>query len=106
MYFQANYVEGLLDDRIQSTISLGLAALIDMLLATAILLAIHHYSGALRVVFVSLLIIVPVLIAYAAMVTLGFCFDFVLPVLLSFLHPAIERCLDLPRLFMRRHAHE
>ncbi len=106
MYFHANYVEGLLDDRILSTIPRWLAALIDMLLAAAILLAIHHYSGALRSVVVALLIIVPVLIAYTAMVTLGYCFDFVLPVVLTLLHPAIERYLDLPRLFMRRHAHE
>lgn len=94
VYFHANYVEGLLDDRIQSSISRCIAALIDMLLATAILLAIHLLQGTLRVVVVSLLIIVPVLIAYVAMVTLGYCFDFVLPVVLTLLHPAIERYLD------------
>ena len=106
MYFHANYVEGLLDDRIQSNIPRGVAALIDMLLATAILLAIHLLQGTFRIAVVTLLIIVPILIAYAAMVTLGYCFDFVLPVALTLLHPAIERYLDLPRIFMRRHAHE
>ena len=110
MYFHANYVEGLLDDRVQSTIPRWLAAVIDMLLATAILLSIHFLAGPLRIVVVILLIVVPVIITYAAMVSLGYCFDFVLPVFLSFLHPAIERYLDLPlnliRNLMRRHAHE
>jgi len=106
MYFHANYVEGLLDDRIQSTIPRPVAALIDMVLATAIFLSLHSLRGTLCFVVVSLLIVVPVLIAYVAMITAGYCFDFVLPVVLSFLHPAIERYLDLPRLLMRRHAHE
>ena len=105
MYFHANYVEGLLDDRIQSTIPRRLAALIDMLLATAIILAINLLDGAIRVLTVVLLIVFPVIIAYTAMVTLGYCFDFVLPVILSFLHPALEKYIDLPEHLFRRHSH-
>jgi hypothetical protein len=30
------------------------------------------------------------------MVSLGFTFDFVLPVLLSFLHPALDRYVEYP----------
>ena len=101
MYFHANYVEGLLDDRIQSTIPRWLAALIDMLLAAAIIVAINKWKGSQMVLAVSLLILVPVVIAYIAMITLGYCFDFVLPVILSFLHPALERYVDLPEHLMK-----
>jgi CHASE2 domain-containing sensor protein len=101
MYYHANYVEGLLDDRIQSTIPRWLAALIDMLLATAIIVALNKWEGPQMIVAVTLLILVPVVIAYIAMVTLGYCFDFVLPVILSFLHPAIERYVDLPEHVMK-----
>jgi CHASE2 domain-containing sensor protein len=105
MYFQANYVEGLLDDRVQSPVPRWLAALIDVLLATAIILAINLLDGAARVLTVVALIVFPVIIAYTAMVTLGYCFDFVLPILLSLLHPALEKYLDLPEHLFRRHSH-
>jgi CHASE2 domain-containing sensor protein len=101
MYFHANYVEGLLDDRFQSTIPRWLAAFIDMLLATAIIVAINKWDGSQLVVAVTLLILLPVVIAYVAMVALGYCFDFVLPVILSFLHPALERYVDLPEHVMK-----
>lgn len=104
MYFHATYVEGLLDDRIQSTIPRWLAALIDMLLATAIIVAIGKWEESqpmLMVLAVTLLILVPIVIAYVAMITLGYCFDFILPVILSLLHPALERYVDIPEHFMK-----
>jgi CHASE2 domain-containing sensor protein len=96
MYFHANYVEGLLDDRIQSAFPQRWAALIDTLLAAAIILSLHKLHGWHRVAVVTLLVVVPIIIAYTAMVSLGFTFDFVLPVLLSFLHPALDRYVEYP----------
>jgi CHASE2 domain-containing sensor protein len=105
MYFHANYVEGLLDDRIQSNVPRWLAVLIDVVLATAIIIAINKWDGTQRIVALVVLIGFPVIIAYTAMVALGYCFDFVLPVVLSFLHPAIDEYLNLPEHFRKVHAH-
>ena len=109
MYFQANYVEGLLDfdNRIRLTVPPLRAALIDATLAIALLLVLEflfdseakvHWSrkyGALMAVFV-----VPIVLAWVLphVPWLGkrrYALDFVLPLVLLCLHPALERYIKL-----------
>jgi CHASE2 domain-containing sensor protein len=95
MYFQANYVEGLLDNRVRKTVPACLAALLDLLLAVVMLYYAEKAAslgGKLRVL---LIFCVPVILAYVAVVNLGYALDFMLPLVLLFLHPALERYLGL-----------
>ena len=105
MYFHANYVEGLLGNRFLRPVSRGLGALIDVVLATVIILSIHFLNGWTRFSVVVALIAIPVAMAYG-LALLGWCFDWVTPVFLSFLHPALEKYFDIGSDPLRRHAHE
>src|SRR5664279_713888 len=105
MYFHANYVEGLLGGRFLRPVPRGLGAFVDMLLATAIILSIHRLRGWQRLRVVVMLVAIPVAMAYG-LARLGWCFDWVIPVFLSFLHPALDQYLDIGSDPLRRHAHE
>jgi CHASE2 domain-containing sensor protein len=97
MYFQANRVEGLLDSRISTLVSPWTALILDLILGILLI----HYSGikaglgrragTLAVLFI------PVLLAYIASINLGYVLDFVLPLLLLFIHIFIEHYFDLRR---------
>jgi CHASE2 domain-containing sensor protein len=90
MYFQANRVEGLLDNRINTLVSPWIAFILDLILGTLLL----HYSGLkggiARRAGTLLVLFIPVLLAYIASVNLGYVLDFVLPLLLLFGHIFIE----------------
>jgi CHASE2 domain-containing sensor protein len=95
MYFQANYIEGLLDDRIKATVPRWVASILDLgvaLLMIRFSSRRHSLSGQLG--FLSIYFI-PVILAYIAAVNLGFVLDFVLPLLLLFLHVFVEHYIHL-----------
>jgi CHASE2 domain-containing sensor protein len=98
MYFQANYIEGLLDDRIKSPVRWWIRSVLNL---SAALLMIY-YSGrekrlSIRMVKLSIFFI-PVVLAYIASVSLGYVLDFVLPLLLLFLHAFIDHYIHLRKL--------
>jgi CHASE2 domain-containing sensor protein len=106
MYMQANYVEGLLDNRILYKVSPLTAAIVDVILALGVLWLVHRLKGAVRAGVVIAMFFVPVAIAYVAAATMHVCIDFVFPLVLLFLHPALESYIHL---FLHRHeeaAHE
>lgn len=94
MYLQANYMEGLLDDRIRSTVPRWMAFVIDLVLGALI---IHLSSGtprfALRLIRLAMLF-VPVALAYIAFANLGYVLDFVLPLLLLCVHGPVDHYLQ------------
>lgn len=105
MYMHGNYVEGLLDDRYLAEFPRLLGAAIDMLLAAFIIVATVLLRGWLEIAVVALLLLVPIALSLA-LLDRGYSFDWVLPVLLSFLHPAIEKYFEIISDPLRRHAHE
>ena len=107
MYVHANYVEGLLDDRYLKEFSRLAGAIIDMVLATLIILAFEclKKDPLLRLAVIVVLLLVPVVLSLA-LLDRGYTFDWVIPVLLSFLHPVLEKYADLVSDPLRRHAHE
>jgi hypothetical protein len=95
MYFQANYIEGLLDDRVRSTVPRWLAFFTD-LVAAALLIYFSHKAKTLSGRFVLLCVFfVPIVLTYVAGVNMGYVLDFVLPLLLLFLHVLLEHYFDL-----------
>lgn len=98
MYLQANYIEGLLDDRIRSTVPRWAASAID--LGLALLMIRFSKQGKRLPARLALLAVflVPVIFAYIASVNLGYVIDFVLPLLLLFIHAFLEHYLHLQHL--------
>lgn len=95
MYLQANYVEGLLDDRIRSVVPHSLASLIDLALGVLMIWfswRARSFRGQLLRLGV---FFIPVCLAYVASANLGYVFDFALPLLLLFLHAFAEHYLHL-----------
>jgi hypothetical protein len=107
MYFQANYVAGLLDDRVLYEVPRWFAAALDVVLAFVTLaIATLERRRWLRAVLILLLLALPVGIAWAAAVFFHRCLDFVVPLILLVLHPALERYIDMiPALRHKEHAH-
>lgn len=95
MYFQANYVEGLLDNRILYKVPPGWAAVIDMFLAALVLYVVSLKRWKGRKVLLVLLMLVPIFLCYFAAMALHRCIDFVFPLLLLLLHPALESYIHL-----------
>jgi CHASE2 domain-containing sensor protein len=97
MYLQANYVEGLLDDRLRSTVPHWLASLIDLGLGALMIWfsnRAHTFRGQLSWLAV---FFIPVGMGYVASANLGYVFDFSLPLVLLFLHAFAEHYLHLRR---------
>jgi CHASE2 domain-containing sensor protein len=95
MYFQANYIEGLLDDRIKATVPRWEASIIDLAIAILMIrFSIRRHSLSARLGLLSVYFI-PVALAYIAAVNLGYVLDFVLPLLLLFLHAFVEHYIHL-----------
>jgi CHASE2 domain-containing sensor protein len=95
MYFKANYIEGLLDDRIKITVPRWEASLLDLAVAVIMIrfsTRSHSLSGRLGLLSVYF---IPVVLAYVAAVNLGYVLDFVLPLLLLFLHVFVEHYIHL-----------
>jgi CHASE2 domain len=96
MYFQANYVEGLLDNRVLFKVNRWVAAFIDMALAAFMLWVISLQRGFWKkTCLVVVLLFLPALLAWFAAVALHRCLDFMFPLVLLLLHPAIESYIDL-----------
>lgn len=95
MYFQANRIEGLLDNRISTLVPRWIALLVDLALGVLLI----HYSGLgkdlMRRLGMLGVLFVPVGLAYIVSVNLGYVLDFVLPLLLLFIHIFAEHYLDL-----------
>lgn len=94
MYLHANYIEGLLDNRVLFNVPRMVAAVIDVILAIGMLYLVGKVSGVWKFVLL-LVLFVPLGLAYIAAVNLGYCIDFVVPLLLLLLHPAIQAYVDL-----------
>jgi CHASE2 domain-containing sensor protein len=102
MYFQANYVEGLLDPeyRIWKTVPNWLAAFFDMGLAALVSLWLGRLqTKSARAKALFLVVLLPIVVAFA-MPHVSFrgskyALDFMLPLVLLCLHPALERCIEL-----------
>jgi CHASE2 domain-containing sensor protein len=105
MYFHANYVEDLLGRYYLRTVPRLPGALFDAALAMVIIVSIEHFAGWTRLVVVSILLAIPVVMAFV-LASLGWCFDWVIPVFLSLLHPSLEKYLDIGSDPLRRYAHE
>lgn len=103
MYFQANYAEGLLDKRILFKVPPSWAAVIDVFLAAVVLGIVSLLKGVLRAAVVIALLFVPIIIAYIAATWFQYCIDFVFPLALLLLHPALESYIHL---FLRSHHQE
>ncbi|MGA9567606.1 MAG: CHASE2 domain-containing protein [Candidatus Korobacteraceae bacterium] len=95
MYLQANYIEGLLDNRVLFKVNRWLAAFIDVALAIGMLWIASRRSGVWKRVLVLLLLFIPALAAYFAAIVFSRCLDFLFPLVLLVLHPAIEGYLHL-----------
>lgn len=98
MYFQANYIEGLLDDRIRTTVPRLVAFVIDLSLGTLIIYFSHKGKSTRARLLLLAVFVVPLLFAYVAAINLGYVLDFVLPVLLLFLHVFVDHYIHLRRL--------
>ncbi len=95
MYFQANYVEGLLDNRILYKVKAPVAAAIDVVLALAVLYVLGHRRWKGRKLVLIVLLLAPIFIAYFAAMAIHRCIDFIFPLVLLFLHPALESYIHL-----------
>jgi CHASE2 domain-containing sensor protein len=96
MYFQANYVEGLLDNRVLYKVNRWWAAFIDVALAAFMLWVVGLKQGFLiRTLMIVLLLFLPIMLAWLAAVTVQRCLDFMFPLVLLLLHPAIESYIHL-----------
>jgi len=90
MYYQANCVEGLLSGRILFKVNRWAAALIDVGLAILMLWIVSLRRGTGTRLLVMLLLLVPAALAYFAATYFHRCLDFMFPLVLLLLHPAIE----------------
>ncbi len=96
MYFQANYVEGLLDNRVLFKVNRWVAAFIDMALAAFMLWVVSLRRGFWpRTGLIVVLLLLPALLAWFAAIELHYCLDFMFPLVLLLLHPAIESYIHL-----------
>jgi CHASE2 domain len=96
MYFQANYVEGLLDNRVLFKVNRWAAAFIDLALAAFMLWVVSLQRGFwMKTCLVVVLLLLPAFLAWFAAVSLHYCLDFMFPLVLLLLHPAIESYIRL-----------
>lgn len=95
MYFHANRVEGLLDDRLSTPVPRGLAFVLDLVLGALII----YYSGRSKFLVGRLqtlgVFAIPVLLAYIASVNLGYVLNFVAPLVLLLIHGFFEHYFEL-----------
>jgi CHASE2 domain-containing sensor protein len=96
MYLQANYVEGLLDNRVMKQTPRGIAAALDVAFALIMLKIASKERGfaaqTARMVLVFLGVLVVTVVAALA---LKYVLDFIFPLVLMFLHPALESYIHL-----------
>ena len=92
VYLHANYVESLLDQRFAGPLPVYAALLVDLGFGYLLLVVMHWAEGnAWRLIVMFACVLIPVLAAYILMVNLGRYLDFVIPMLLLFLHIPIDR---------------
>jgi CHASE2 domain-containing sensor protein len=95
MYVQANYIEGLLDDRILFALPEWLAFLIDLTLGGLMIYLSSRRRTISKRLFVLGVFFLPVALAYVASANLGYVIDFVLPLTLLFVHAFADHYLHL-----------
>jgi CHASE2 domain-containing sensor protein len=96
MYVQANYIEGLLDDRILLAVPEWLAFLIDLTLGGLMIYLSSRKKSSIRKRLAVLgIFLLPVALAYVASANLGYVIDFVLPLTLLFAHAFADDYLRL-----------
>jgi CHASE2 domain-containing sensor protein len=95
MYFHANRVEGLMDNRLSTPVSRWGAFFFDLILGGLMMYYAarsKNIVGRLRTLSV---FFIPVTLAYIASVNLGYVLDFVAPLLLLLLHAFLDHYLGL-----------
>lgn len=95
MYFHANRVEGLMDNRLSTPVSRWGAFFFDLALGALMMYYAarsKNIVGRLRTLSV---FFIPVALAYIASVNLGYVLDFVAPLLLLLLHAFLDHYLGL-----------
>lgn len=96
MYFQANYIEGLLDNRVLKQTPRPIAAGLDVVLALLTLaVASSRSSYWARAGVIALVLLFTIVISGIVALTIHYCLDFVFPLVLLLLHPAIESYIHL-----------
>jgi CHASE2 domain-containing sensor protein len=95
MYLQANYIEGLLDDRILYALPEWFASLIDLILGGLMIYLSSRKKTIGKKFGVLGVFLIPVALAYVASANLGYVIDFVLPLALLFLHAFADHYLHL-----------
>lgn len=97
MYYHANYVEGLLDDRIRAPVAQWKAALVDVLLAALVMWLVWLLSGKRLGAQLAFLAgaFVAIGLAYVTFVNFGFVLDGFVMLLLLVLHTIYEHYLHL-----------
>jgi len=103
MYYHANYIEGMLDDRIKAPVARWKAALLDVLLAASVmwLVWLLRRKSLRKLMAFLMAVFVALALAYVAFVNLGFVLDGFAMLLLLVLHTIYEHYLHL---FERAHS--
>ena len=96
MYFQANYIEGLLDNRVLKPTPRWIAVALDVMFALLTLrIASSGSSYWARAGIIFLMLTVLVVISGVVALTIHRCLDFMFPLVLLLLHPALESYIHL-----------
>jgi hypothetical protein len=88
-FFQANYVEALLDQRLKLPTPGWIAFVVDCILGFALVACFHSVRPAMHWAVLAIFLL-PLALAYFLFVNLRYSIDFVLPLGLLFLHLALE----------------
>jgi len=103
MYLHANYIEGMLDNRIKRRISTYAGIALDFVLALAIIAVGWNMHELWKRVVLILIAILVVMLLYGFFVAGGFCLDVLAVLLIMFLHSGWEHYWHLQ---MRVHTAE
>lgn len=98
LYFHANYIESLLDNRLKTPIPDRAASALDFVFAALVIVFSYGAQTLLRRLLRLSIFFIPIILAYVLFVNLGYVFGFVLPLLLLFIHAWVDHYLHLRRL--------
>jgi CHASE2 domain-containing sensor protein len=94
MYLHANYIEALLDDRYMKEIPPVPALLFDLIVGALLYLSYHKAKTTHGRYVVLSVFLLPLMVGYIVLVTLGYYMDFVLPLVGCFIHLTYEIVAD------------
>lgn len=91
IYVHANYVEAMLDGRIRLPVSRTAATMWDLILGLFVIVLLDRISSVPNLLIVCAVCVLPLRASYVFFINLGLYLDFVLPLILLFIHPLMER---------------